>query len=92
MGERNRTAIIVVVVIGVVLVALGLLYLFTPAASLPSWFPGHVATRTLRNGHVIHPNAHKSRGLALLGVGVLAFVGAWWYAYKYDPADAPPRH
>ncbi len=91
MSTRSRTPIIIASVIGVILLVLGIVYLVTPAAHLPSWLPGHLPTRTLRNGHVIHPKAHIGRGVALVVAAIAVFAATWWYAYKYDPtASATP--
>ena len=59
----------------VVFVALAVVYFVTPANQLPSVFPGHSTTLTRH---------HTKHGLALLGLAVLALVGAWF-------TSAPPR-
>jgi len=82
-----KRAAVVMVVIGVILAVVGVVYLVTPAASLPSWLPGHLPTRTLRNGHVIHPHAHIGRGAAMAIAAAILFVGAWWLAFRYKPAS-----
>ncbi len=86
MSSRLRLPVLIIVAVGVVFAVVGVVYLVTPAADLPSWLPGHLPTRTLRNGHVIHPNAHIGRGIAMLIAAVGAFAAGWWLAFRYKPA------
>ena len=61
----------------VVLVILAVVYFVTPANQLPSVLPGHEA-------HVTRH--HTKHGIAMLGLGVLAAIGAW---FTTAPARAP---
>ena len=66
----KRTELIVpAIVLGLVLVAIGVIYAIEPAKSLPSFFPGHTGGST--HHHVKH---------ALLAVilGLGCFVFAWF--------------
>lgn len=54
--------------IGVALVAVGIVYFVEPAGSLPSFFPGHEA------GSAHH---HTKHGIAAVLVGMVAFAVAW---------------
>jgi hypothetical protein len=58
----------VIVIIGALAVAAGILYLTQPAHALPGFFPGHVAHAT---------GKHPTRGIAGVVVGaVLIVIGA----------------
>ena len=67
--SNNRVLVVVAVVVGVLLIALGVLYWAEPARSLPSFLPGHESG----SGH-----HHVKHGIAafLLGLACLAF--AWF--------------
>ena len=58
---KNRSLIIPAVIVGVLLVALAILYIAEPASSLPSFIPGH------QSGSSHH---HIKHGIAALAVGV----------------------
>jgi amino acid permease len=88
MDPQKRIPVIVLLIVAVALAVLGVVYLTTPAAHLPTWLPGHLATHTQRNGHVVHPSAHVGRGVALLGAAVIVVAITWWYAYRYNPETA----
>ncbi|MEP6952444.1 MAG: hypothetical protein ABI950_00120 [Solirubrobacteraceae bacterium] len=66
---KNRSLIIPAVVVGVLLVALAIVYVAEPASSLPSLIPGHQA------GSSHH---HVKHGIAALAVGLGCFVFAWF--------------
>jgi hypothetical protein len=55
--------------LAVVFVVLAVVYFVTPADQLPSVFPGHDAHLTRH---------HAKHGIAMLGLAVLALVGAWF--------------
>jgi hypothetical protein len=61
----------VLIVIGLLFVAIGVVYLTKTASHLPSYFPGHVRHRK-------HQHHYTKRGAAALVVAVLAFVGAFF--------------
>jgi uncharacterized membrane-anchored protein len=66
---KNRKLILPAVVLGVVLLAVGVVYLIDDAGSLPSFFPGHQAGST---------HHHAKHAIAAFVVGVLCFVLAWF--------------
>ena len=66
---KNRSLIIPAVILGIVLVALAVLYVAEPAKSLPSFIPGHEAGST---------HHHVKHGIAALAVGLACFVFAWF--------------
>jgi amino acid permease len=55
--------------VAVVFVILAVVYFVTPANQLPSVLPGHAA-------HVTRH--HTKHGIAMLGLAVLACIGAWF--------------
>lgn len=67
--KKNRSLIVPAVVLGLVLIAIAIVYWVEPASSLPGFFPGHDA----------HSSTHHTKhGIAafLLGLALLAF--AWF--------------
>jgi hypothetical protein len=78
----KRPALIVpAIVVGVLLLALAVLYFAEPASSLPSLVPGHQAGSA--HHHVKHGIA-----AALLGLGCLVF--AWFQTGGGSPARSAP--
>jgi UDP-N-acetylmuramyl pentapeptide phosphotransferase/UDP-N-acetylglucosamine-1-phosphate transferase len=67
--QNRRVLVVLAVILGVALIAIGIVYWAEPAKSLPSFFPGHEAG----SGH-----HHVKHGIAafLLGLACLAF--AWF--------------
>jgi len=66
---RNRTLVWLAVVVGLLLIALAIVYWAEPAKSLPSFFPGHTAGS---NHH------HTKHGIAAFLVGLACFAFAWF--------------
>lgn len=73
-----RPATIALLVLGVVLVAVAIVYFVSPAHSLPAMMPGHQAG--LQRHHTTH-------GLAALALAVLVWIGAW---FTTAPKDSQP--
>ena len=69
MKSRSPALVVLAVVIGLVLMAIGVVYWIEPAGSLPSWVPGHEAG----SGH-----HHVKHGLAAFLLGVALLVFAWF--------------
>jgi UDP-N-acetylmuramyl pentapeptide phosphotransferase/UDP-N-acetylglucosamine-1-phosphate transferase len=68
--ERHRKLLVVLaVVLGIVLVAIAIVYWAEPAGSLPSFFPGHEA------GSSHH---HVKHGIAAFLLGLACFAFAWF--------------
>ena len=65
---KNRGLILPAVLVGIVLLAVGGVYIADPASSLPSFFPGH------RPGS---HHRHVIRGVAAAAAGGFAFFVAW---------------
>ena len=65
----ERLLVILAVVVGIVLIAIGIVYWVEPAQSLPSFFPGHQA------GSSHH---HVKHGIAAFLLGVACLVFAWF--------------
>jgi len=80
--NRRRMYLVLLVVIGVALIALGIYYWVTPAGSLPGFFPGHLAGSA---------HKHVKHGLVALIVGVVCFLGVWMLSGKQgeSPSDPP---
>jgi hypothetical protein len=57
----------VLFVVGILAIAVGVIYLLVQAHSLPSFFPGHLA-------HT--PGKHTKRGIAAVAVGALLWIVA----------------
>ena len=68
MNNRRLLAVLAIVV-GLVLIAIAVVYWAEPARSLPSFFPGHQA------GSAHH---HVKHGIASFLVGLACLVFAWF--------------
>ncbi|MEI8238291.1 MAG: hypothetical protein WCI22_02625 [Actinomycetota bacterium] len=68
----------VCIAVAAVCVVIAIIYFTRSADALPSFFPGHQAGVTRH---------HTKHGIALLGLAVLALVGAWMTS---APPDAAP--
>jgi hypothetical protein len=75
--KKNRALILPAVVLGLLLIAVAIVYWVEPAKSLPGFFPGHEAHST---GH------HLKHGIAafIVGLAVLAFG---WFQTGSRPAS-----
>jgi hypothetical protein len=67
--QNRRLLAIAAVVVGLVLIAIAIVYWVEPAHALPSFFPGHQAGS---NHH------HTKHGIAAFLVGVACLVFAWF--------------
>jgi 1,4-dihydroxy-2-naphthoate octaprenyltransferase len=67
--NNRRLLAIIAIVVGVVLIAIAIVYWVEPAGSLPSFFPGHQAG----SGH-----HHVKHGIASFLVGLACLVFAWF--------------
>ena len=65
MTAASRFLVIILVVLGVLAIAAGIIYVAEPAKSLPAFFPGHVAHLNQR---------HTRRGLAGIIVGAVLLI------------------
>jgi hypothetical protein len=72
MGQR-RTLMVLFIILGIALVALAIYYWVTPASSLPSFFPGHLAGSA---------HTHLKHGVLAMVLGLLCFLGAWMSSAK----------
>lgn len=74
--KQNHPAVVwSAAVVGIVLIALAVLYWVEPARSLPSFIPGHEAG----SGH-----HHVKHGIAAFFVGIALLVFAWFQTGKRD--------
>jgi hypothetical protein len=76
--DRRRLLVVLALVLGIVLIAVGIVYWVEPAKSLPSFFPGHQAG----SGH-----HHVKHGIAAFLLGVACLVFAW---FNSGPKKSPP--
>jgi drug/metabolite transporter (DMT)-like permease len=67
--QNRRLLATLAIVLGIVLIAIAVVYWAEPAKSLPSFFPGHQAGS---NHH------HTKHGIASFLVGLACFVFAWF--------------
>jgi hypothetical protein len=74
--NKNRQLVIPAIAVGVVLIAIAIVYWVDSAGALPSFFPGHEA------GSSHH---HIKHGIAAFVVGVGALIFAW---FQTGPATA----
>lgn len=81
--NKRRLYMVLLIIIGVALIALAVYYWVTPAGSLPSFFPGHLAGSA---------HKHIKHGVAALVVGIVCFMAAWMLSGKQrDSLSDPPR-
>lgn len=66
---KHRQLIVPAILLGLVLIAIAIVYWATPASSLPSFFPGHSA------GSSTH---HVKHGVAAFLLGLACFAFAWF--------------
>ena len=77
---KKRPALIIpAVVVGLVLIAIGIVYWVEPAHSLPSFFPGHDAHSTTH---------HLKHGIAAFLVGLACLAFAWFQTGGEKPKPA----
>jgi len=80
---RLRPLTFVLIGLGLLLLGLAIYYFVTPAGSLPSFLPGHQAGST---------HHHTKHGVAVLGLAVVCWIGAWFTtAPERDHPDSPKR-
>ena len=80
---KNRSLILPAVVLGIVLLAVAVVYWVDSAGSLPSFFPGHEA------GSSHH---HVKHGLAAAIVALGCFTFAWFQSGPSTGPSGRPRH
>ena len=67
--RNDRLLVALAIVVGIVLIAVAIVYWAEPAKSLPAFFPGHQA------GSSHH---HAKHGIASFLVGLACFAFAWF--------------
>jgi hypothetical protein len=67
--NNSRVISLLALLVGVVLVAVAVIYWVDTAKALPSFFPGHDAKSTTH---------HVKHGVAALAVGLACFAFAWF--------------
>src|SRR6476620_3239752 len=76
--RSDRLLVVLAVAVGIVLIAIAIVYWAEPARSLPGFFPGHTA------GSSHH---HTKHGIAAFLLGVACLVFAW---FRTGSKDAEP--
>jgi uncharacterized membrane-anchored protein YitT (DUF2179 family) len=76
--RNDRLLVVLAVVVGIILIAISIVYFLEPAHSLPSFFPGHQAGS---NHH------HVKHGIAALLLGLACLVFAWFRSAPKRPAS-----
>jgi hypothetical protein len=67
--RNDRLLVALAILVGLVLIAIAVIYWVEPAKSLPGFFPGHQA------GSAHH---HAKHGIAAFLVGLACFAFAWF--------------
>ena len=76
---KNRRLIIPAVLLGILLIAIAIVYWVSTAGGLPSFFPGHQAGSGTR---------HVKHGIAAFLLGLACLVFAW---FQTGPASSGAR-
>jgi hypothetical protein len=79
---KNRALIIPAIALGVLLLAVAVVYWVDTAHALPSFFPGHVSASSSEATH-----HHVKHGVAALAVALGCFVFAWFQTGPRRPAQ-----
>jgi hypothetical protein len=69
----------VLIVVGLVFLAVGIIYFTVTAPDLPGFIPGHV-------DRAVHARHYTKRGIAAIAVAAVAFVAAFFFATGKRPA------
>jgi hypothetical protein len=77
--SKRQNLILPAVLLGVVFLAIAVVYFVDPAGSLPSFFPGYKA------GSSHH---HTKHGIAAFVVAVALFIFAWFQSGPSEPTSA----
>ena len=72
--SKWRIATVLLAIVCAALLAVAIVYWVTPAGSLPSFFPGHLAGST---------DVHVKHGVAALIAAILVGLGAWFSSAKW---------
>ena len=72
--NRWRIATVLLAIVCAALLAVAIVYWVTPAGSLPSFFPGHLAGST---------QTHVKHGVAAIIAAILVGLGAWFSSAKW---------
>jgi hypothetical protein len=75
--DKSRLLTVVALVVGLLLLAVAVVYWAEPAGSLPVFFPGHQAHS---------PHHHVKHGIAAFFVGLAVLAFAWFQSAKTTPS------
>jgi Na+/H+ antiporter NhaD/arsenite permease-like protein len=73
MSANLRRLAIPALIVGVVLIAIAVIYFIEPEHSLPSFFPGHSSAKAAEASH-----HHAKHGIAALVLAAACFAFAWF--------------
>ena len=79
---KNRALILPAVLLGVLFLAIAIVYWVDTAHALPSFFPGHVSASSSEATH-----HHFKHGVAAIAVSIVSFVFAWFQTGPSRPAS-----
>ena len=82
---KNRALILPAILVGLLLIAVAVVYFVDTAHSLPSFFPGHVSATSKEAAH-----HHTKHGIAALVVGLALLVFAWFQSGPRREAGPAP--
>jgi hypothetical protein len=71
--SKNRALIVPAVLLGIVFLAIAVVYFVSTAHGLPSFFPGHVGASSSEAHH-----HHAKHGIAALVLAAVCLVFAWF--------------
>jgi NADH:ubiquinone oxidoreductase subunit 5 (subunit L)/multisubunit Na+/H+ antiporter MnhA subunit len=84
MNPNLRRLMLPAVLLGVLLVAVAIVYFVEPQHSLPSFFPGHSSPTDPEAAH-----HHTKHGIAALVVALACFAFAWFQSGPKSASSAP---
>jgi NADH:ubiquinone oxidoreductase subunit 5 (subunit L)/multisubunit Na+/H+ antiporter MnhA subunit len=85
MESNLRKLVLPAVLLGILLIAVAVIYFVTTAHGLPSFFPGHVSATSSEAHH-----HHTKHGIAALVVALACFAFAWFQTGPRTPHGAEP--
>jgi len=83
---NRKLLITLAVILGVVFIAIAIVYFSQPASALPGFFPGHAGSGASAADRHHH---HAKHGIAALVLGLGCWVLAWFQTGPAATADSP---
>jgi hypothetical protein len=85
-GNLRKLLVPAAVLLGLLLIAVAVIYFVQPEHSLPSFFPGHASTGSAEANH-----HHTKHGIAALVVALACFAFAWFQSGPRTGASGVSR-